>query len=61
MRASKARAKFFRICSLVDKLPTCIRYFREKYKYSTFDPLRRFHPITKYLTEIKYNSLTLPK
>ena len=30
MRALKARANFFFICSLVDKLLTCIRYLRGK-------------------------------
>ena len=30
MPAPKARAKFFWVCSLVDKLLTCIRYLRKK-------------------------------
>ena len=30
VRAPKPRANFFWICSLVDKLLTCIRYLRKK-------------------------------
>ena len=49
MQEPKVRAKFF-LDMLIGQW-TADRYqiFKEKkYKYSTFDPFRQFHPIIKY-------------